>query len=213
MAKTFFSYTPLELLNTLKTMGITEGDTVLMHSAFRVLNGFDGTPDQVIACVLNVIGESGNLVMVSLPYTRSTAAYLQTGIPFDVQHTMSAMGIITEMFRHQPGVVRSINPAHPILACGPAAPWLIADHEHIMYSCGKGLPFEKLVHMQAKALFFDVSLRSMTFFHYLEDLFQDTLPVKLYEEMPVESTVIDASGKTRIVKTYVFSTIQDVIAI
>ena len=197
LARRFFSYTPMQLENTLKTMGITAGDTVLMHSAFRVLNGFEGTPDQVIACVLNVIGESGNLVMVSLPYRGSTAAYLQAGVPFDVQHTMSAMGVITEIFRHTPGVVRSLNPAHPILACGPAAPWLIADHEHTMYSCGKGSPFEKLVHLQAKALFFDVSLRRMTFFHYVEDLFQDTLPVKLYEEMPVESIVIDASGNDK----------------
>jgi amino acid adenylation domain-containing protein len=205
IVKTFFSYTPLQLAYVLKTMGITAGDTVLMHSAFHMLNGFDGTPDQVIECVLNLIGESGNLAMVSLPYTRSTAAYLQAGVPFDVQHTMSAMGVITEIFRHHPGVVRSINPAHPILACGPAAPWLIANHEHTLYSCGKGSPFEKLVHVQAKALFFDVSLRSMTFFHYLEDLFQDTLPVKLYEETPMESMVIDAGGNARIVKTYVFS--------
>jgi aminoglycoside 3-N-acetyltransferase len=176
-----------------------------MHSAFHVLNGFDGTPDQVIDCVLSIIGESGNLAMVSLPYTGTTSTYLQTGMPFDVQHTMSAMGVITEMFRHRPGVVRSLNPAHPILACGPAASWLIADHEHTMYSCGKGSPFEKLVHVQAKALFFDVSLRKMTFFHHLEDLFQDTLPVNLYEATPIESTVIDASGKRKTVKTYVFS--------
>jgi hypothetical protein len=39
----------------------------------------------------------------------------------------------------------------------------------------------------------------------LEDLFQDTLPVKLYEEVPVESLVIDASGQVRTVKTQVFS--------
>ena len=45
----------------------------------------------------------------------------------------------------------------------------------------------------------------MTFFHYLEDLFQDTLPVKLYEETPVESIVIDTSGNKKVVKTYVFS--------
>ncbi len=62
-------------------MGITAGDTLLMHSAFRVFNGFEGTPDQVIACVLNVIGESGNLVMVSMPYSGSTSAYLQAGHP------------------------------------------------------------------------------------------------------------------------------------
>jgi aminoglycoside 3-N-acetyltransferase len=140
-----------------------------------------------------------------MPYTGSTAAYLQAEVSFDVRHTMSAMGVITEIFRQKPGVVRSVNPAHPILAWGPAAPWIIADHENTMYSCGKGSPFEKLVHLQAKALLFDVSLRSMTFFHYLKDLFQSTLPVKLYEELPVESIVLDRSGNKNIVKTYVFS--------
>jgi amino acid adenylation domain-containing protein len=205
IVKRVLSYTPTQLENQLKTMGITTGDTLLMHSAFRVFNGFKGTPDQVIACVLNVIGKSGNLVMVSMPYGGSTAAYLQAGVPFDVQHTMSAMGVITEIFRHTPGVVRSLNPAHPILAWGPAAPWLIAGHEHTRYSCGKGSPFEKLVHAQAQALLFDVSLRSMTFFHYVKDQFQDTLPVKLYEERAVESIVIDTSGEKKAVKSYVFS--------
>jgi aminoglycoside 3-N-acetyltransferase len=201
----FLSYTPMQLENQLKIMGITTGDTVLMHSAFRVFNGFAGTPDQVIASVLNVIGESGNLAMVSMPYTGSTAAYLRTGVPFDVQQTRSAMGVITEIFRHTPGVVRSVNPAHPIIAWGPAAPWLIADHEHTMYSCGRGSPFEKLVQIQARALLFDVSLRSMTFFHYVQDRFQDTSPVNLYEKMPVESMVIDTSANKKIVKSYVFS--------
>jgi amino acid adenylation domain-containing protein len=214
MTQRLFSYTPMQLENTLKAMGITAGDTVLMHSAFRVFNGFAGTPDQVLACVLNVIGKSGNLAMVSMPYGGSTAAYLQEGVPFDVRRTRSAMGVITEIFRQTPGVVRSLNPAHPILAWGPAAPWLIAGHEHTMYSCGKGSPFEKLVHLQAKALFFDltasfsrgpVSPRGMTFYHYLDDLFQDTLPVKLYEETPLESIVIDTSGNSKVVQTYVFS--------
>jgi hypothetical protein len=167
----FFSYTPQQLEHQLKIMGLSAGDTVLMHSAFRVFNGFAGTPDQVIACVLKVIGESGNLVMVSLPYGGSTAAYLRTGIPFDVRHTRSAMGVITEIFRQTPGVVRSLNPAHPVLAWGPAASWLIAGHEHTLYSCGKGSPFEKLVQLQAKALLFDVLLRHLTFFHYVQDLF------------------------------------------
>jgi aminoglycoside 3-N-acetyltransferase len=159
-------------------MGITAGDTVVMHSAFRVFNGFAGTPEQVIACVLKVIGESGTLVMVSMPYGGSTAAYLRAGVPFDVRQTRSAMGVITEVFRHTPGVVRSLNPAHPVLAWGPASPWIIAGHEHTMYSCGKGSPFEKLVQLQAKALLFDVPLRHLTFFHYVQDLLQHTLPGK-----------------------------------
>jgi aminoglycoside N3'-acetyltransferase len=61
------------------------------------------------------------------------------------------------------------------------------------------------VQVRAKALLFDVSFRGLTFFHYLEDLFQDTLPVNLYEETPVESLVIDATGQAKAVHTYVFS--------
>jgi aminoglycoside 3-N-acetyltransferase len=177
----------------------------LMHSAFHVFNGFDGTPDQVIESVLNVIGASGNLLMVSMPYGGSTYEYLKEGLAFDVKNTMSAMGIIAETFRRKPGVVRSLNPAHPILALGPAAQWIISDHEKTMYSCGKGSPFEKILQLNAKALFFDVSLDHMTFFHYLEDLFKETLPVKLYEDAPFENIVIDVSGNEKAVKTYVFS--------
>ena len=57
--------------------------------------------------------------MVSMPYTRSTAAYLQAGVPFDVRQTMSAMGVITEMFRRKPGVVRSRQSGAPHLSPGP----------------------------------------------------------------------------------------------
>jgi aminoglycoside 3-N-acetyltransferase len=201
----FFSYTPIQLDYKLKAMGISEGDTILMHSGFKFLNGFNGTPDQVIECILNIIGRSGNLLMVSMPYRGSTYEYLKKGIPFDVNNTMSAMGIITETFRRRPGVVRSLNPAHPILACGPAAEWIISDHEKTMYSCGQGSPFEKILQFNAKAFFFDVPPRLMTFSHYLEDLFKETLPVKLYEDTPLESIVIDVSGNKRVVKTYVFS--------
>jgi aminoglycoside N3'-acetyltransferase len=101
--------------------------------------------------------------------------------------------------------LRSINPAHPILAFGPDAPWLIADHDKTLYSCGPGSPFEKILQLNAKVLFFDVPLRRMTFFHYLEDVFKDVSPVKLYSDEPVESVVIDSEGKERVVKTYVFS--------
>jgi aminoglycoside N3'-acetyltransferase len=104
-------------------------------------------------------------------------------------------------------ILRTDNLAYwdRLLVWGPAAPWLITGHEHTRYSCGQGSPFEKLVHLQAKALMFDVSLGSMTFSHYLEDQHQDTLPVKLYENIPMESIVIDTSGNTTVVQTYVFS--------
>ena len=135
--------------------------------------GSRGGPQQIIDCILNVIGDAGNLLMVSMPYTGTTDDYLKAVKIFDVIKTESSMGIITEIFRRNKDVVRSLNPAHPILAFGPDAKWIVSDHDKTMYSCGKDSPFEKLLELDAKALFFDVPFRTMTFFHYLEDKSKD----------------------------------------
>jgi aminoglycoside N3'-acetyltransferase/acyl carrier protein len=203
--KRFLSYRPSQLEEKLREIGLTEADTVYMHSAFNAVNGFSGGPQQIIDCILNVIGGAGNLLMVSMAYTGFTDDYLKENKTFDVIKTESSMGIITEIFRRTKGVVRSLNAAHPILAFGPNANWIISDHDRTRYSCGKGSPFEKILKLDAKALFFDVPFWTMTFFHYLEDKFKDRSPVKLYDDEPLESTVIDSKGNEIRVKTYVFS--------
>src|SRR5438094_10151405 len=65
------------------------------------------------------------------------------------------MGLITEAFRRRSGVLRSLNPVHPVLALGPEAAKLVADHERQLHSCGKGSPFAKLYDLKAKILFLD----------------------------------------------------------
>jgi aminoglycoside 3-N-acetyltransferase len=202
----FFSYDSLQLENQLRRIGLVEGDTVFTHSSFAAYNGFKDGPQKVIDCILNVIGNSGNLLMVSMGYHGiSSYEYLRSGEKFDVLKTMSQMGIITEIFRRKKGVVRSLSPTNPVLAFGPDAAWLVADHHRIMYPCGKGSPFDKILKLNAKALFFDTPIYSMTFYHYLEDRFKESLSVQLYREFPVESIVVDAEGNELKVKTYIFN--------
>jgi aminoglycoside 3-N-acetyltransferase len=202
----FYSYNAQQLASQLRSMGLATGDTVLLHSAFNPYNGFTDGPQKVIECLLQVIGSSGNLLMVSMGYHgMTTQAYLRSGEKFDVLKTMSSMGIISELFRRQKGVLRSLNPAHPVLACGPDATWLVADHHTLLYSCGPGSPFEKALQLHAKALFFDTSFSSMTFYHYVEDRFQQSLSVPLYHEPPIESTIVDPSRNEVKIKVYVFS--------
>jgi aminoglycoside N3'-acetyltransferase/malonyl CoA-acyl carrier protein transacylase len=206
ITKRFFSYQPSQLEEKLREIGLTDADTVYMHSAFKAFNGFSGGPQSIIDCILNVIGDSGNLLMVSMPYAGFTVDYLKAGKTFNITNTESSMGIITEIFRRKKGVLRSLNPAHPVLAFGPDAEWIISDHEKTMYSCGKGSPFEKILELNAKAIFFDVPFGKMTFFHFLEDKFKDCSPIKLYDDEPLECTVIDSNGDEMGVKTYVCST-------
>lgn len=179
-----FSYTSEDLRNKLIALGLHEGDTVLMHSGFSHFSGFTGSPDDVIDCLLSLIGENGNLLMMSMPYGGSSQAYAESGATFDVLKTPSALGIISETFRRRSGVIRSANPLHPVLAAGPMAKWLTADHERLCHSCGKRSPFARFLHLNGKLLFYDAIFRSLTFVHYVEDRWGDRLPVRLYEDEP-----------------------------
>jgi aminoglycoside 3-N-acetyltransferase len=200
----FYSYSPPQLENKLRKMGLADGDTILAHSSFSAFNGFKGDARQIIDCILNIVGISGNVAMMSMAYTGSSYDYLKACKPFDVQKTISRMGIITESFRRREGVLRSTNALHPILAVGPRAEWLVAGHDKITHSCGAGSPFEKLLQLNSKVLFFDVSFLSLSFLHYLEDFYEGCAPVKVYRDELLESIVIDTNGEEIRVKTFVF---------
>jgi aminoglycoside 3-N-acetyltransferase len=143
--------------------------------------------------------------MPSSPYTGSTEDYLSSAEGFDVCHTPSRMGMISEIFRRQGDTERSLNPAHPILASGRLASWFVEGHEGCTYSCGPGSPFEKLLETDAKALFFDVELANLMFFHYLEHVVKDMLPFELYDPKVYQVTVIDPRGRQIVVPVRAFS--------
>ncbi len=200
------SYTPADLEAALRRVGVQDGDAIVMQSAFSPINGFDGEPQHVIDCVLDVIGPRGHLFMVSMPYDGSAREYLTSGATFDVRRTPSQMGVISESFRRRKTVLRSANPLHPVLAWGPRADWVVAGHERLSHSCGQGSPFEKMLQLNAKALLFDVDLDVLTFTHYLEDLFQESAPIPVYASEPLRTEVRDRDGLRRDIAVYPFST-------
>jgi aminoglycoside 3-N-acetyltransferase len=198
------SYTPAQLEAKFRDLGIARNDAVLMHASFGQFTGFPGKPREVIDCLLNVLGPGGHLFMMSMGYSSSSHDYLKSGQPFDVRRTVSRMGIISEIFRRREGVLRSANPLHPVLAWGPKADWVIAGHDQLAYSCGAGSPFEKMLDLDTKVLFFDVPFTVFTFVHYLEDRFKDSAPVPVYHPEPLQSLLVDEDGRERRVKVYVF---------
>lgn len=201
-----FSYTFADLAAKLRALGICAGDSVLMQSSFHDVNGFTGEAQDVVECVLGIVGPNGHLFMVSMPYSGAARDYLLKGALFDVRRTPSQMGLISEVFRRRKGVVRSANPMHPVLAYGPRASWLVADHENLPHSCGDNSPFEKMLELDTKALLFDVDLDVLTFTHYLEHRFRDTAPTALYAPEPIDTQISDQLGRVRDVSVYPFAT-------
>jgi aminoglycoside N3'-acetyltransferase len=205
LVRRFRSYDAAALKRRLRELGIVPGDTLLVHSAYGPLLGFQGNPGALIDAFREAVGPDGNLLMVSLPYHSSTREYLEKLDAFDVRKTPSKMGLVSETFRRRPGVLRSLHPTHPILALGPKAEWLVAGHEDCPYPCGAGSPFGKFLALGGKILFFGVTEYHFTFHHYLEDMIRDRLPFELYEGQPFAAKVIDAQGAARTVSVYAFT--------
>ena len=104
------------------------------------------------------------------------------------------MGLVSEYFRRRPDVVSSLHPTHPILVHGPDAEAIVAAHPACLHPCGPGTPFDRLLALDGKVLFFNVEFAVFTFFHYLEHLVSADLPFRLYTDEPSVVPVIDRHG-------------------
>ena len=201
----WLSYDAQQLHAALHGLGLRESDTILVHSNFEPNSGFKGTPMDLANALATFVGQTGNLLMVSIPFRGSAYDHLALNKTFDVRKTISMMGLVTEMFRRRPGTLRSLHPTHPVLASGKDATRIVADHERCLYACGPGSPFEKFAQLGGKILFFDVGFGAITFFHHVEHLLQEHLPFPVYDTRLFETPVVDAAGEKRTVKTYAYS--------
>jgi aminoglycoside 3-N-acetyltransferase len=205
LVSVLLGYNKTKLKGRLKGSGISEADTLLVHSNFKPDSGFRGVPLDLVNALVELVGEKGNLLMVSLPFRGAAYDHLALGKPFNVKKTISMMGLVTEMFRRREGTLRSLHPTHPVLAYGRNAEWLVAGHERCLYPCGVGSPFDKFRQLKGKILFFDVSFNSITFFHHVEDLLKERLPFPVYSDRLFSVPAIDSNGKTRDIQTYAFN--------
>jgi len=201
-----YAYDGADMQQALKNIGISETDTLFVHSNFSPDSGFSGTPLDMVNALVDLVGEKGNLLMVSIPFRGSSFDYLSKGKTFSRKKTISMMGLVTEMFRRKKGVKRSLHPTHPVLAYGKDSEWIVEGHERCLYPCGVGSPFEKFRELKGKILFYDVSFGAITFFHYVEDITRDLLPFDVYNKEPFEITVRDYDDSESVMKTYAFST-------
>jgi hypothetical protein len=100
------------LATQLAELGVAPGGVLLVHTSFRAVGPVAGGPDGLIAALLAAVGPAGTLVMPS--WTGDDAT------PFDPATTPASpdLGIVAEIFRTRPGVMRS---AHAFAAVGPQA--------------------------------------------------------------------------------------------
>jgi aminoglycoside 3-N-acetyltransferase len=188
----------------LRDLGVLHGDTLLVHSAYDAFRGFSGKPTDVLQTLGELVGPDGTLLMPSIPFTGTAVDYVHSGAITDLARTPSRMGLLSEIFRRQVGTIRSVSPTHPVLARGARAQAMIKDHAIAKSPCGAGSPFEKLLEVNGKILFLGVSIESMTFFHYLEEKFENRLAVSPFTS-EVFAIPVQVGGKRITVNTRLFN--------
>lgn len=113
---------PAALVDDLRALGIEEGSRLVVHSSLRSIGQTAGGPDQVVECLLLVVGEDGLVMAPTFTYTSSR---------FHPATTPGRTGAIAEALRQHPRALRSLHPFYSVAAIGPRAETLLAGHEQL----------------------------------------------------------------------------------
>ncbi len=173
----FQSFTVEDLRRKLAALGIGAGDTLLVHSSFDAFEGFQGKPSDVIGALQALAGPNGLLMMPTMIFSGTAVDYARSNPLFDVQRTPSRMGLVTELFRRSPGVVRSVHPTHPVALWGRDAEAVATGHHLALTPCGAGSPYAALLARRGKIVLLGTGINVLTFYHMLEELLEAELPV------------------------------------
>jgi len=157
-------HTKESLMEQLQTLGIDPAGTLLVHSSLKSMGPIEGGADTVLDAYEEYM-KDGLLVLPS-----HTWSYINASNPkFYVEESPSCIGILPELFRKRPGVIRSWHPTHSVAALGKDAAEFTADDHRFDTPCARGSSWGKLLDRKATILLVGVDLRRNTFIHGVEE--------------------------------------------
>lgn len=158
----------METKATLKTqiqaLGIMPHDTLLIHSSLSAIGSVEGGGETVLEAFIEYLAP-GLLVLPTHTWRQINAEYNV----FSVDEEPSCVGVLTELFRKRPGVVRSWHPTHSVAALGQDAEEFIRGEEFFDSPCPREGCWGKLYDREAKILFLGIDLSRNTMIHGVEE--------------------------------------------
>jgi aminoglycoside 3-N-acetyltransferase len=174
-------------------------EILMVHSSISNMKPmYLGTAKDVVDLLLRIVGAERTLAMPAFFFGTPELfdrAYYKQHPRFDYRRTPSQMGLVTELFRRQPGVVRSLHPTHSVCALGPLASKLCATHHLSPWACGELSPFGMMGVHKTIILGLGVEYyRYLTQLHAMEHILGDQYPIPKEQEDPVRVELVDKYG-------------------
>jgi aminoglycoside N3'-acetyltransferase len=205
LLRTCCSFGRQDLLEAYRALQICSGDALFVHSSFNQFAGFTGKATDVNSSLQEAVGANGHVLMPTIPFSGTAVQYASEGRVFDVRRTPSQMGLLTELFRRQPGVLRSVHPTHPVAVAGVNAEAWISGHHLARTPCGSGTPYARLAEHRGKILFMGTDVGVMTFFHFIEEVLEPQMPFSPFTEEVYTLRSKDGEGHQLTTQTRLFN--------
>ncbi len=123
------------LEKAIRDCGVSEGDVIMVHCAWRSMYNYLGTPEDVIESLKRIVGKTGTILM---PCYGDRYDFL------DVQNTPSCAGVLSEVFRKMQGVSRSECTHFSVAGWGARADEMLGEHSKSQYGFDRFSPCYKL---------------------------------------------------------------------
>jgi len=171
-----------ELARDFRVLGVSAGDTVMVHASVRAVGEIAGGPDQIHLAIKDALTERGTLMMyASCPdYVDEVGRGIHPGSkereileklpPFDARTARSARdnGALVELFRTYPDSLVNDHVAR-FVVWGAQARYLISEQPwHFAY--GRGSALDRFVQVDGKILLIGCDHDTVTFLHYAEHI-------------------------------------------
>ena len=172
-------------------------EILMVHSSYdALLPMYKGNANELLAMLIKICGPERTLVMPSFIMggrTFDTKEYYRTR-PFDVRRTPSENGLLTEVFRRTPGVLRSLHPTCSICALGPLAKELTTGHHLARTGFSPDSPFGVMTRRPTAILGIGVEYyRCLTHAHTASHQLGDAFPIK-FAKVFTTVTLVDYDG-------------------
>jgi len=162
------------LTKDFKKAGLLPTDTIFVRTSLAAANAIEGGCSVYLKALMDFFHD-GNIVMSSYTFNKSPLMYLAENPVFDPAHSVDQLNLVSEFFRRNKNVHRSIHPTHSIVAWGKDAKWIVKDHHKSDFCYGPNSPFARLYDLNAKEISVGVYPTSLTY-HYIEQFIPKDQP-------------------------------------
>ena len=180
-------------------LGLTDGDTVFVHSSLSSMGWVDGGAQSVISAFRNVLGENGTLVVPAFTGSHFPLPDRPPNLIFDPLNDPSEMGRITEVVRLNVDSFRSHHLLHSMSAIGKHALDITKVHGPSAWAADG--PFGKLYELDAYVLMLGINWTTCTYFHVVEQLVQ--VPYRCWQN--VDAHILKSDRTTESLPTHMFT--------